>query len=69
MPETEEITYRQARQLADALTTRDPRGSLADDVALLETRARTAGRLLKVMLTRQFNGGDFWTLDPEVDHG
>jgi hypothetical protein len=34
-----------------------------------ETRARTAGLLLKVMLKRQFNSGDSWTLPPETDNG
>jgi hypothetical protein len=69
MPETEEITHRQALQLAHDLTARSPRASLADDVAALEVRARRAGHLLHQMLTRQFNGGDVWTLPREIDNG
>jgi hypothetical protein len=60
-----EMTFKQAHALADRLSSRGVEATLAQQVDVLETEARTAGRLIRALL-RQAHTSDRWQL-PEAE--
>jgi hypothetical protein len=59
------MTQADAKALATRLGRRGTETKLAERIAVLETEARMAGRLIRAML-RQTNHGDIWQLPPEA---
>jgi hypothetical protein len=59
------MTHAAARALATRLGRRGTEMKLAEEVAVLETEARTAGRLIKALL-RQPHESDVFQLPPEA---
>jgi len=59
------MTHADARALATRLGRRGTETKLAEQVAVLETEARTAGRLIMAML-RQTHHTDVFQLPPEA---
>jgi hypothetical protein len=59
------ITHADAAALANRLAKRGTEKTLAEQIAVLETESRLAGRLIRAML-RQTHSSDFWQLPPEA---
>ena len=62
MPNVVRMTGREAEELADRLTRRGQGHSLAEEIAVIETQCRTAGRLIHALL-KHVQPHDVFTLD------
>lgn len=65
MPNLITMTHTDAKALAGRLARRGTEKTLAEQIAVLETEARMASRLILVML-RQVHSSDVFQLPPEV---
>jgi hypothetical protein len=58
------MTHADAKALADRLLRRGTETKLAEQIAVMETECRMAGRLIRAML-QQTHHSDVWQLPPE----
>jgi hypothetical protein len=65
MPALTHMSVREATALAERLTRKGSDGTLAGQVAVLETDGRTASRLIQALL-KHVNPSDVFQLPPEA---